>query len=85
MGFNDYKDESLVILPNSILGRLVGDMHHRRRWLYDLLFAQDSQLLRPGVWRIWNDRIGGLVLYALGVRTLRDMERIERERRRRGN
>lgn len=84
MSFDDYKDEGLVIIPNSVLGRLVGGMQQRRRWLYDLLFAADSQVLRPGMWRMWNDRVGGLALYALGVRTLRDVERVERERRRRG-
>lgn len=78
--------EPLTIGPRTLLALLIrrsGAHTGKRRTLYDLLFSEHGSLLYPRLQRLYNDRIGGLVLYALGVRTVREMQRIERERRRR--
>lgn len=79
--------ETLTIAPRTLLAALLGSPGARagkRRYLADFLFNENESLLYPAVQRLYNDRVGGLVLYALGVRTVREMERVDRERRRRG-
>lgn len=76
----------LVIAQGTFLGRLVGSQgvtsSGRRSWLYHLLFAHDG-LAKPLMWNLWNNRFGGLILYGLGVRTTREMDRVARARRQR--
>jgi hypothetical protein len=79
--------EPLTIGPRTLLSAVIGrtGAHTgKRRYLYDLLFSEHGSLLYLRFQRLYNDRVGGLVLYALGVRTVREMDRINRERRRRG-
>ena len=76
--------ESLTIAPRTLLALLAGNPQARtgkRRLLVDLLFHEDGSLLYPVMQRLYNDRVGGLLMYALGVRTIREMERVERQRR----
>ncbi len=80
--FNVYK-KALVIAPNTILGRMV-DKPDGTNWFSHLVYVPGTRDLNPAFQRIWDDRVGGLVLWALGIRTIGDMERVERERRRRG-
>lgn len=75
-----YRD-AVVIIPNSILGRLQKGLLQRNRLLHDLLFVERGTL-RPALQRAYDSQFGGLILYALGVRTVGEMERLERERRR---
>jgi hypothetical protein len=80
--------ERLTIAPGTLLALLAGRPGQRRsgkrRFLVDLLFHENGSLLYPSAQRLYRDRVGGLVLYLLGVRTVREMERIARERRRHG-
>lgn len=79
--------ETLTVGPQTLLSALIGRTGARagkRRYLYDVLFSEHGSLLYPHLQRLYNHRVGGLVLYALGVRTVREMERIARERRLRG-
>ncbi len=73
--------KAVVIIPNSILGRLQTMLHQRNRLLHDLLFAEHNTL-RPLLQRLYDSQFGGLIMYALGVRTAGEMERLDRERRR---
>lgn len=87
MTHNQEALETLTIAPRTLLAALMGAPGARtgkRRYLYDFLFHENGSLLYPTAQRLYNDRIGGLLLYALGVRTVREMERVARERRRRG-
>ncbi|MDX1992169.1 MAG: hypothetical protein SF029_07260 [bacterium] len=73
------KDEGdLVIAPNTFLSRLIGN--RRRSMVDDVLLGRDGRL-PDSARRVWNHRVGGLVMYALGVRTSREMERTARSRR----
>jgi hypothetical protein len=81
--FREYK-KALVIAPNTLLGRFLNTLDEpgaRRSWLYYLLMADDGRMLRPTLNRWWDHPVGGLVLYALGVRTVGEMERVERVQR----
>lgn len=78
---DDSRLEALTIAPRTLLAALVGMPSRRRGAIYDMLFSENGSLLYPTVQRLWNDRIGGLVLYALGVRTIREMERVARQQR----
>lgn len=77
--FNAYK-KALVIASNTILGRFVSQQNP----LSHLVYIPGTQELNPIFYRLWDDRVGGLVLWALGIRTVGDIERVERERRRQG-
>jgi hypothetical protein len=82
----DYK-KSLVIIPNSLLGRLLGLSRGSRRGMLSHLLVDESGggLLMPVIHRMYNDRVGGLLTYALGVRTVGDVEQTARQRRQRDN
>lgn len=80
--------EAITIAPGTLLWAVVGKTtsgSRRNQTLYDMLFGQDGSLFYGAVQRMWNDRVGGLILYALGVRSFREMERVRRERARRGH
>jgi|GEM_PF-3909234 len=71
------KNESLTVAPNTLLGGLLGvsgSSRRKRSVAQDLLLSQDSPLLGETLSRMWNDRVGGLVLYALGVRSTPESE-----------
>jgi hypothetical protein len=79
--FREYK-KSLVIIPNSLLGRIITLIGQKNRLAHDILFSWDGVMRSSGILpRLYEDRFGGLILYFLGVRTVGDVEWQERQRR----
>jgi hypothetical protein len=64
------RNYDLTVSRSSLLGGLVGAPKRGQKQspLHDILFSDNTSLLQPLVQDMWDNTLGRLVLYTLGVR-----------------